>query len=134
MLRVLVLCTVIFIGLTAPSAANHRERYWHNGSLVEMRWDEIDEWFDIRYIRPRRGLPVSRGDIIVKGSYPASGDVYGTAYVFSADCGPASYEVTGSFRQNGTLVLRGRAPVRNSRCIIVDRVWNNNSRLVFTPR
>lgn len=84
--------------------------YLHNGSQVL-----VDERAGIiRYEVPKvslRGV-ASKGTVLFRGRFAASGAVSGTAYVFKVGCEPASYAVSG--RSTGsTIVLKGQAPRRD---------------------
>lgn len=117
--------------ILAGTATAHAEQFMHNGSVMELEWDDEGDGMTVRYVRPRAGLPVRRGTILFEGSSPADGSIYGVAFIFSSTCGPIGYEVRGRFTANG-FVLRGDAPVRNDRCRVVRYERNQNSRLEFT--
>ena len=49
-----------------------------------------------------------------------NGHYEGTAYLFSSDCGPIPYQVSGPILDNyRRVVLRGEAPLRDSDCNII---------------
>ncbi|MBB2961894.1 hypothetical protein FHU13_002282 [Methylobacterium sp. R2-1] len=84
--------------------------YTHNGSEVL-----VDERAGIiRYQVPKASIriAVSKGTVLFRGTFAASGEVTGTAYVFKAGCEPAPYAVSG--RSDGsTIILKGIAPRRD---------------------
>lgn len=83
--------------------------YFHNGSevLVDERAGVI------RYDVPKASIrsAVSKGTVLFRGTFAASGVVTGTAYVFKAGCEPAPYAVSGR-SQGSTIALKGNAPRR----------------------
>lgn len=91
----------------------------HNGSLMRLLADGATRRF--AYERPRRGLEragVGQCDIVFEGE--KQGEQYvGTAYVFSRDCGPIGFPVSGRVSKGGLKVtLHGRAPRRRDDCSI----------------
>lgn len=106
-------------GLATEAAAQEGPHSWwsHNGSVVELRAQGSARTFS--YAIPRTGLPARTGDILFNGR--RSGSKYsGTAYLFSSSCGIIGYSVIGSVSANQRrVVLRGRAPRRDSTCLIV---------------
>lgn len=130
MLRTL-LCAAAAAGMSMIIPTYGQEYYTHNGSLVELVWEDAGDGFQIRYVNPRRGLPVAPGTLLVHGAWTAGGHIYGTAYIFSSECGAFPYRVEGTATRNG-FVLNGPAPIRGRGCQIVDYQWNNNSTLRFT--
>ncbi|MCY1644761.1 hypothetical protein [Methylorubrum sp. SL192] len=82
--------------------------YFHNGSEVL-----VDERVGvIRYDVPKTSIraAVSKGTVLFRGTFAASGAVTGTAYVFKAGCEPAPYAVSGHSK-GSTITLKGNAPV-----------------------
>jgi hypothetical protein len=125
---------IAFCIATPTLASDHIEYYNHNGSVMKMVWDEeIGEFFDMFYHRPRAGLNVKRGTHFMSGSYPASGQVSASVKVFKRGCPPAEYEVSGRFDDAGNLHLSGAAPIRKG-CTVVGYGGTGSSSLVFTKR
>ncbi len=120
--------------LAAMTQAHADGFYNHNGSLVELEWLEGDGMV-VTYVRPRNGLPssVRRGTVLFEGASPANGSIYGTAYVFSNNCGAVGYRVEGRF-SGDDFWIDGPAPVRNANCRVVRYEMNHNSRLDFHAR
>lgn len=83
--------------------------YFHNGSevLVDERAGVI------RYDVPKAsiGSAVSKGTVLFRGTFAASGEVAGTAYLLETGCEPAPYPVAG-WSKGATILLKGRAPRR----------------------
>jgi hypothetical protein len=71
---------------------------------------------EIRYFKPRPGLPVAADTPVFVGR--AYGSNYsGLAYVFSSICGAISYQVTGTVNlTQRSIALRGSAPILDSGC------------------
>lgn len=91
----------------------------HNGSLMRLLASGATRRF--AYERPRSGLEragVSQCDVVFEGE--KQGNKYvGTAYVFSRDCGPIGYPVSGPVSNGGSKVtLYGKAPRRRDDCSI----------------
>ena len=132
--RVLTVVTTILAMSCLSSttrAEDHIEYYWHNGSLMKLVWDqEVYEFFDIYYEKPRPSLPVNKGTRLLSGGMTADGDVSAEAFVFKQGCPPATYVVTGEFDRSWTLRLTGKAPIRQG-CKVVGYTKTNNSVLTF---
>jgi serine/threonine protein kinase len=89
----------------------------HNGSLVYLSANGASRRF--YYERPRDGLlplGVQRGTLLFEGR--KEGNRYsGTAYIFTRNCSPAPYEVSGPISPNDEQVtMHGRAPLLNAAC------------------
>lgn len=85
--------------------------YFHNGSEVL-----IDERAGvIRYDVPKASIraAVSKGTVLFRGTFAASGAVTSTAYVFKAGCEPAPYAVSGHSK-GSTITLKCNAPRRDA--------------------
>lgn len=111
----------------------------HNGSLM-LATVLPDGDLEIRYLRPRPGLPVVPGQLLVRGRWiEAPGQRPGAPLVFAAishsfppGCPPVPYKVTGTTPDKWTMILTGPAPVVDPYgCVIVDWIWSKNSTLVF---
>ena len=124
-LIVAILCVFTLSGIAYADS----DLYRHNDSTVELIWGEGDG-VEIRYVNPRSGLPVQRGTKLFEGAITADGTIYGIAYVFSSKCGPIGYEVNGN-SEGDNFVLRGAAPVRNSKCRVTHYDENENATLYF---
>lgn len=102
----------------------------HNGSHMRLLADGATRRF--AYERPRSGLEgagVSRCDVVFEGEKQGN-EYVGTAYVFSSDCGPIGYPVSGPVSSGGSKVtLYGKAPRRRDDCSISGY---RNDKLVFT--
>ncbi len=120
---------------TLPArASDHVEYYMHNGSVMKMVWDqEVGEYFEMFYQKPRAGLGVKKGTLLMTGGMMANGDVNATARLFKKGCKPIEYEVSGSYDDAGTLTLVGATPRRDG-CAVVGQDASENSVLVFTPK
>jgi hypothetical protein len=125
---------IVASAVVPVSADNHVVYYNHNGSVMKMVWDqEVGEFFEMFYHKPRAGLGIKRGTRLLTGGDPAGGDVYATAKVFKKGCEPAEYRVTGQFDDSGNLSLTGAAPIRSG-CAVTGYGALNSSSLVFTKR
>ncbi len=105
--------------IPSPVQQSRNQSLWdHNGSLMVLVADGAQRSFV--YESPRVGMRqrgVRRGTRLFEGR--KSGNAYtGTAYVFSKDCGPLSYAVTGEVSEDQRqVVMRGFAPVSlDERC------------------
>ncbi len=106
----------------------------HNGSVMEVL-GSVDGGVNITYAYPRRGLweLVAPGTLYVHGQW-REGILYATAYVFSHQCGPIPYQVSGGIEPDGNLVLNGPAPLVDPlTCQVIQWIWSDNSTVVFTP-
>lgn len=107
--------------------------YWnHNGSLMALSAQGASRVF--YYEKPRDLVAragVRPGTLLFKGTF--SGASYsGQAYLFSKDCGPVAYPVSGSVSADMRRVeLRGERPVRDRNC---RRIGTRPDRLVFEYR
>ena len=84
----------------------------------------------IVYTRPRNALKkhgVHAGTLFFLGDEMSNGRLFGIAHVFKRGCGDAPFAVRG-FIEDHRIVLQGRAPVRNKRCIVIRE---RNERLIF---
>src|SRR6516164_973950 len=101
-----------------PGAA---DSFWtHNGSEMRLHVDGSSRTF--LYERPRPGIAaegVKRGTVLFQGSLTEKGtdnvessvEYSGTAFIFSARCGPQPYQVSGTLGQLGQqITLEGKAP------------------------
>lgn len=119
----------------AGALVDNREVFDHNGSamIVEPGAGTIV------YRDPKKSISntVKAGALLFKANAPW--DPYddkvvirGTAYVYKHGCDPAPYEVSGHQQGWHTLVLKGRAPVREKTgCRVIDYKMNGNSTLKF---
>ena len=134
-----VLLATLAVGSAVPaladdaSADNAPWSMEHNGSDMKLFWDDGEgSTFEIVYVRPRSGLLVKSGTVLIEGNLGEDDDkVFATAYLFKSGCSPAPYPVWGTLDNNGTISLTGRAPVRQG-CRVVGYADTNNSSLVFT--
>jgi hypothetical protein len=108
----------------------------HNGSLMSQVFDPTSGHLLIQYKDPRPGLwPVG----VIPGTVLFDGQIQGpviagTAFVFSGFCPPTPYRVIGEVLPDGTLVLRGPAPLLDPySCNVITLVASHNSELVFVP-
>jgi hypothetical protein len=120
-----------------------RSIWKHNGSAVYLVADGARREF--RYQKPKwkmEEIGAKPGTLLFDGR--RDGDKYiGKAYVFSKQCGPISYAVTGSTSADQRRVaLKGRLPVLNSSCqqvsalddvLIFDFVFRNEANVVLPP-
>ncbi len=101
----------------------------HNGSQMRLLASGATRRF--AYERPRRGLEsagVNLCDVVFEGEKQGN-EYVGTAYVFSSDCGPIGYPVSGPVSSGGsTVTLYGKAPRRRDDCSISGY---RNDKLVF---
>jgi hypothetical protein len=120
-----------------PAANTAGDEYLHNGSTMYVS----PELGLISYKAPKRSIArtVDQGDVVFKAKpwNPENHNllIEGTAYTFKKGCAPAPYFVTGLHRADGTLVLRGAAPMRDKRSCAI-RGYSHasgNAELVFTP-
>lgn len=129
---VLIIATLIGFGImSSPSFASNCavDEYDHNKSLMEVQ--VCDGTLDISYKQPRQGLRdagVKADDVLFEGKVSRTGVVTGLARLFSAKCGPITYQVTGAIR-NTSILLEGEAPVRNAKCKVTKY---RSDKLLFT--
>jgi len=118
---------------SVAKASDHIEYYKHNGSLMKVVWDkQTFEFFEMYYEKPRAGLPVRKGTLLMRGSAAAVGFVTATARTFKQGCRAAEYRVEGWFDASGNnFSVSGKAPIRQG-CKVVGYASTNNSSLVFT--
>jgi hypothetical protein len=103
--------------------------YFHNGSEVL-----IDERAGvIRYDVPKASIraAVSKGTVLFRGTFAASGAVTSTAYVFKAGCEPAPYAVSGHSK-GSTITLKGNAPRRDANSCAVTGTTARGAHTVLT--
>jgi hypothetical protein len=120
----LKLATIAVLGLTGtgqlPALADAPASMWeHNGSVVYLL--ATGNHREFRYSEPRQVMleaGARSGSLLFSGeSY--NGEYSGTAYVFSQQCGPLPYEVSGPILDNyRTVILRGQAPRVGADCRI----------------
>lgn len=97
---------------------NRVRTYWyHNGSAVYLVVEGHRRRF--YYAAPRPGMQragAKEDDLLFEGT--SDGKSYiGTAIIFNAQCGSASYRVSGPILDGGRrVVMRGRAPQLNNDC------------------
>jgi hypothetical protein len=97
------------------------DSFWsHNGSEMRLHVDGSSRTF--LYERPRPGIAaegVERGTALFQGSLTEKGtdsvessvEYSGTAFIFSARCGPQPYKVSGTLGRDGrSITLEGKAP------------------------
>lgn len=103
--------------------------YFHNGSevLVDERAGVI------RYEVPKASIraAVSKGTVLFRGTFAASGAVTGTAYVFKAGCEPAPYAVSGKSK-GSVITLKGSAPRRDPNSCAVTGTTASGAHTVLT--
>lgn len=103
--------------------------YFHNGSQVL-----VDERAGvIRYDVPKASIrsAVSKGTVLFRGTFAASGAVTGTAYVFKAGCEPAPYAVSGQSK-GSVITLKGNAPRRDPNSCAVTGTTASGAHTVLT--
>lgn len=129
---IIVVCVVGAIAGASCFGANAQETtiLQHNGSLVLMTRD--NGHVEIRYERPRTGVPVLQGVLLFSGTFDDRGIFAGTAYTFKRGCTPAPYSVVGKEAGPG-IVLIGDAPQRKpGSCDVLGNVsQGKNAKLVF---
>ena len=119
-----------------PPANVKGDDYLHNGSTMYVN----PALGLISYKAPKSSIArtVHSGDVVFQAKPWDPSDhrmlIEGTAYTFKKGCEPAPYYVTGQHQQDGTLVLRGAAPVRDKRsCAVKGYSYSSgNAELVFT--
>jgi len=131
------LATAVALALLSPAVAAQSAGsfVWHNGSLMQVNRFP-GQLIEIRYIRPRPGLwdvGVRPGTLLLRGQW--NGPVLtADAFVFSWQCGPTPYSVSGGVDASNTLVLQGLAPILDPySCGVLGVAPTYNSTLVFTP-
>jgi hypothetical protein len=120
-----IFLAVLYYALTAFSGADVLAQgtptLWdHNGSQVALYVNGTGRKFN--YTTPVPDLlqyGVQSGTLLFDGR--RNGSQYsGTAYVFSKQCGPLAYAVSGPVSQDDrTVTLYGKAPVVNASCRVV---------------
>ncbi len=113
-----------------PQPHTRNTSYWnHNGSVVYLIATGNKREF--YYSQPRPGMVaqgVTPGTLLFTGYVSGSG-YRGTAFLFSARCGPRSYAVSGKVQETGgRVIMTGNATNVNSRCEISNTI---NDVLVF---
>ncbi|SEO22866.1 hypothetical protein SAMN05216227_10663 [Pseudorhodobacter antarcticus] len=125
----LVICLLWLTGGKAQASNCSVDEYDHNGSTMEVQM--CDNELYISYSRPKASLSkigVRSGTMLFEGTISNIGAVSGVAYRFSADCGDIAYNVDGAIRPN-SILLSGQAPVRNKKCQITKKGYDE---LLFT--
>lgn len=107
----------------------------HNGSGMWVSQDLSVIYYD----KPKASIAgtVSPGTVLYRGDpiTTFSGQVVtGLAHTFRKGCEPAPYPVTGGVARDGSLVLRGAAPIREQNgCKVIGYTEDSgNATLVFT--
>ena len=107
----------------------------HNGSGMWVSQDLSVIYYD----KPKASIAgtVSPGTVLYRGDpiTTFSGQVVtGFAHTFRKGCDPAPYPVTGGVARDGSLVLRGAAPIREKNgCKVIGYTEDSgNATLVFT--
>ena len=115
------------VGLAWVGSAHAASLWEHNGSTVYLESSGSSRKF--YYEAPRAGLSVKRGTLLFNGV--KNGDQYsGTAYVFSKECGPIGYSVSGTVSTDQrSVTMIGKAPRRDANCRVVGY---RDDELVFT--
>lgn len=119
----------------AQGLVDNREVFDHNGSAMTVD----PSLGTIVYRDPKKSISntVKAGAVLFKANapwdpYDDKAVIRGTAYVHKLGCDPAPYEVSGHQQGWHTLVLRGRAPVREKTgCRVIDYRVNGKSTLKF---
>ena len=94
-----------------PQAPKITTSLWeHNGSKVTLEAME-DNSRRFLYEKPDSDVPVTKGTLLFKGT--KNGFTYsGTAYVFSKQCSPMAYDVSGPVSADQNLItMFGKAPI-----------------------
>lgn len=116
----ILLFTFAFLS-TADRASAQIASYWeHNGSVVSLVADGSTRKFFYAQPRPSlTALGVQSGTLLFDGR--KDGDTYsGTAYIFSRDCAPSAYPVSGTVSADSRqVVMYGKAPRRNATCEVI---------------
>lgn len=127
----LTVSAVVFSAVpTLASPIPQQEVLDHNGSIMIVDYREQT----IRYLLPRRSLPVESVQMSFAGTIQYHGVAEGTAYVYKRGCGFAMYEVRGGYDPSVPgYVMVGAAPVRaKGGCHVVGYTMESkNSRLVY---
>lgn len=117
---------------TSPTKPDHeRGRTWmHNGSVMRQEVSGDERRFV--YEAPRAGIRrvgAKPGTLLFKGTL--EGSTYaGTAYVFSTDCPPQPFPVTGRVSDGGRrVVMTGKSPRISASCEVTG---SRDDTLVFT--
>ena len=118
----IIISSLVILGAGEVLGQDWNQSYniWnHNGSVVFLELQGSNRKF--YYLRPRPGIAaegVQPGTLLFAGT--RSGHNYvGTAYIFSARCGPIGYPVRGSLSNLDFIRLVGRAPRRDANCNVV---------------
>lgn len=124
-----VVCAAALLAASTASAMEMGPMY-HNGSQFVITKDK--GVVQIRYVTPRKGLPVKEDQILFSGTTDGRGNYQGTAYTFKRGCEPAPYAVTGKDADPG-IILTGLSPRRDPNgCAVIGNSANaKHSRLVF---
>lgn len=116
--KALLAALMAFVGFGAGADVARADSYWnHNGSVMRLvAYGGNGRTF--YYQAPRQGMAqvgVRPGTLFFDGR--RDGDSYsGTARVFSAQCGPMTFQISGYVASETRVVLEGWRPVfRNCR-------------------
>ncbi|MGI9386659.1 MAG: hypothetical protein ACR2OX_04455, partial [Methyloligellaceae bacterium] len=132
---ILAVATLVWAGAGTVQAYSEEYTGWHNGSKMSVSIDE--DTVVIRYVHPKGSLRkhgVRSGTVLFDGHISGNRRIEGDAKVFRRGCSPASYFVSGKFKQGRrSFTLRGDAPRRASGgCSIVGYTSSSsNARLGF---
>jgi hypothetical protein len=124
---------IVFALLAEPALGADGPLYKHNGSLVRFLWLE-GNYFEIQYEKPRKGLKVKPGDVVISGDWPSDQEMSGKAQLYSSKCGNIEFDVysvgtnvEGS--EKGPLKFRGEQYIRDKNCKITGK---KETELIFT--
>lgn len=132
-MRLLNLGISLFLCSSLPAFAGpapQKEIFMHNGSTMMVDYQEQT----IRYLVPKRSLPVVSPQMSFAGRLEYHGKAEGIAYVYKRGCGFVYYDVKGHYDPAiPGYVLTGAAPVRAKRgCDVIGYTMNSpNSRLIY---
>jgi hypothetical protein len=128
-----LLTTGLTLAFIAPAAAQQPSiQVLHNGSLMSLEASP-DHHVTIRYEQPAPRLYgfVAPGMVLVDGHWDHQ-TLYGTAYVFTRECGAFPYHVEGRVALDGSLLLEGAAPQVVQGCWVYGYSWqSDDAHLVF---
>jgi hypothetical protein len=114
-----------------PAKRSSEGTLWHhNGSTLTLKTNGTDRQFS--YEEPRAGLEqrgVQKGTLLFRGK--RVGDNYaGTAYIFTPNCGPRGYAVSGQVEAGDRkITMTGRAPRFDAQC---KQIGDRDDNLTFS--
>lgn len=125
-------CFVATAVMVTAAYAETARTVMYDGTVYAF--EVADQTLTISFIDPPvdlRELGVTRGNVLLQGTWQPSGVLEGDAYVFAPHCPPIAYPVRGIVDQSGQLVVVGPQPTVQG-CAMTGSQWNKGSIMRFT--